>query len=276
LTLKGNIADFDLADIIQLIGRSKKTGKLVVSGGHNFVTIYFKEGRAVFASPAHQRDYLGNILIRRGIVTREDVDEALMVQRKLRKNGQNIRIGSVLAAKGKVSRKTLENFIRIQIEETVMAALSETTGNFEFLPELDLDDGDILVSVDAEWVILETSRQIDEWGLVGKKAPARDAVFIINPDPETATTMSLELDDWRVVSLVNGVRTVEEVVNRAGMSRLVAIQTLARLIELNVVVESRAGTEKNNKWTFVTETYQQQPAPEKSILGRIIDRIRGI
>jgi hypothetical protein len=245
-----------------------------VSGGHNFVTIYFKEGRAVFSGPAHQRDHLGNILVRRGIVSRADVEEALAVQRKLRKHGQNIRIGSILAAKGKISRKTLENLIRIQIEETVTAALSETNGRFEFIPEMELDEGDLLVAVDPEWIVLETSRQLDEWEVVGRKAPARDSIFMINPDPETASTTNLDLDHWRVVSLVNGVRTVEEVVNRAGMSRLDALQTLSHLIELRVVVESRAGTEKNHGWNLVAETYRPPPPPEKGLLGRIIDRIR--
>jgi hypothetical protein len=274
LSLSGDITDFDLADVIQLIGRNRKTGKLIVSGGRNFVTIYFKNGQAVFSGPAHQRDHLGNILVRRGIVSREDVEAALAVQRTLRKKGQNIRIGSILAARGKISRKTLEHLIRIQIEETVTAALSETDGRFEFIPEMELENGDLLVAVDPEWIILETSRQLDEWEVVGRKAPARDAIFAINPDPETTSTTNLDLDAWRVVSLVNGVRTVEEVVNRAGMSRLDALQTLSRLIELRVVVESRAGTERNNGWNLVAETYQPPQPPEKGILGRIIDRIR--
>jgi hypothetical protein len=274
--LGGDIADFNLADIIQLIGRTGKTGKLIVSGRKNYLTLYFKEGRAVFASPAHQRDYLGNLLVRRGIVSRADVEEALEVQRKLRERGANIRIGSVLAARGAVSRKTLERFVRIQIEETVVAALSETHGHFEFVPQMELDDQDLLVAVDAEWVILESSRQIDEWTQVGKNAPSPDAVFVINPDPETTATTNFEIDDWRLVSLVNGVRTITEIVERAGMSRVTALQTLSRLVELNVLVESRAGNGRTNNWSLVPETYRPPSPPEKGILSRIIDRIRGL
>jgi hypothetical protein len=259
-----------------MIGRNRKTGKLVISGARNYVTIYFKEGRAVFASPAHQRDYLGNILIRRGVVSHGDVEEALMVQRKLRKAGQNVRIGSILAAKGAISRKTLEKFISIQIEETVIAALTEKSGRFEFVPEMELDDGDILVTVDPEWVILESSRQLDEWDAVGERAPAPDTVFVINPDPETAATTNLEMDDWRLISLVNGLRTVEEIVNRAGMSRLSALQTLSRLVELNAIVKSRTGDAPKNSWSLVPDTFRPPAPPTKNILGRIIDRIKGI
>ncbi|UCH79064.1 MAG: DUF4388 domain-containing protein [Candidatus Coatesbacteria bacterium] len=274
MTLGGEIADFCLGDIIQLIGRTRKTGKLVVSGRKNYLTLYFKEGRAVFASPAHQRDYLGNLLIRRGVVSRADVEEALEVQRKLRERGVNLRIGSVLAARGAISRQTLQRYVQIQIEETVVAALSETHGHFEFIPDAELDDQDILVAVDAEWVILESSRQIDEWTQVGKNAPSPDAVFIINPDPETTATTKLEMDDWRLVSLVNGARTVTEIVERAGMSRVKALQTLSRLVELNVLVEERAGSRRDNHWSLVPDMYRPPPPPAKGILGRIIDRIR--
>lgn len=276
MALAGDIQDFDLADIIQMIGRNRKTGKLIISGARNFVTIYFKEGRAVFASPAHQRDYLGNILIRRGVVSRRDVEDALTVQRKLRKAGQNVRIGAILAAKGAISRKTLETFISIQIQETVVAALTEKSGRFEFLPEMELDDGDILVTVDPEWMILESTRQLDEWDQVGERAPAPDTIFIINPDPEMVATTNLGMDEWRLISLVNGLRTVEEVVNRAGTSRLSALRTLSRLTELKVIVKSRPGHSPKNSWSLVPEAFRPPPPPAKNILGRIIDRIKGM
>ena len=276
MALEGDIADFDLADIIQLIGRGRKTGKLVITGARNYVTLYFKEGQAVFASPAHQRDYIGNILVRRGVVSHADVEAALTVQRKLRKRGQNVRIGSILAAKGAISRETLGKFIRLQIEETVMAALSETSGHFEFVSEMELDDDDILIAVDPEWVILESSRQMDEWGEVGKNAPAPDAVFTINADLHSTTTINLEIDDWRLISLVNGSRTVEEVVNRSGLSRLAALRMISHLAETKIIIKNRGQASNGNHWSLVPGTFERAAPPQKNILGRIIERIRSL
>ncbi len=275
LALAGDIADFDLAEIIQMIGRGRKTGKLVVSGGRNYVTLYFKDGRAVFASPSHQRDYLGNILVRRGVVSHGDVEKALAVQRKLRKRGHNVRIGSILAAKGAISRETLQKYIRLQLEETFAAVMNEKSGRFEFVPEFELDDADILVSIDPEWILLESSRQLDEWRELGKSAPAPDAVFTINPDPVNAVGITLEMDDWRIVSLVNGVRTVEEVINRSGITRVVALRTLARLLEAKILIgdDGRAGP---SQWTLVAESYNPPARSDKNILSRILNRIRGL
>lgn len=48
--LEGNLKDFDLADILQLISLGKKTGALNVETDSNKGAIFFEEGTAVFAS----------------------------------------------------------------------------------------------------------------------------------------------------------------------------------------------------------------------------------
>jgi hypothetical protein len=275
MTLAGDIADFDLAEIIQLIGRQRKTGRLLISGSRNYVTLYFKEGQAVFASPAHQSDYIGNILVRRGVVSRADVETALAAQRKLKKKGQNVRIGSILAAKGAISKDLLRKYIRLQIEETVMAAMSERAGRFEFVTELDLDDGDIIISVNPEWIVLESSRQLDEWGEIGSAAPPPDAVFAINPEPSGADSVKLGLTDWRIVSLINGVRTVEEVINESGLARVSALRTVSQLVETGIIVANNNGDPQQRNWELAAGAFSPPPA-DKGLIGRIISKLRGI
>jgi len=48
--LDGNLKDFDLSDILQLIQMGKKTGALQVESGSNAGTMFFKEGAAVHAA----------------------------------------------------------------------------------------------------------------------------------------------------------------------------------------------------------------------------------
>ena len=44
--MEGNLKDFDLSDILQLIQMGKKTGALEVSSDSDIGNIYFKIGRA--------------------------------------------------------------------------------------------------------------------------------------------------------------------------------------------------------------------------------------
>jgi hypothetical protein len=50
--LEGNLKDFDLADILQLISFGKKTGALNVTSDHDEGVIYFDEGTAVHSTAA--------------------------------------------------------------------------------------------------------------------------------------------------------------------------------------------------------------------------------
>lgn len=50
MELKGNIKDFPLPDIIQLVGLGKKTGMLSIAFQNQKASLYFKDGRIVHAS----------------------------------------------------------------------------------------------------------------------------------------------------------------------------------------------------------------------------------
>jgi hypothetical protein len=275
MVLEGSIEAFDLAEIIQLISRTRKTGKLVISGAKSFVTIHFKEGRAVFASPAYQHDYIGNILVREGLVSRAEVDAALQEQRRLRRKGFDVLIGSVLVDHGALDRRTLENIITRQIEETVLAALMEKTGSFKFEHDDDISEANVVARVDAEWVLLESSRQLDEWREICATAPGRDAVLAINPNVG-GTAVNLEMEDWRIVSVTDGTRTVDEIIEHARTSRLAALKAIAKLVSLGVVVQKNEPHNARAEWDPVPRYYQKPERPEGNLLRRIVNKIKNI
>jgi len=126
---------------------------------------------------------------------------------------------------------------------------------------------------------LETSRQLDEWKELGADAPAKDAVFTINASPKEVGSVNLEMDDWRVISLINGARTVEEIVNVSGFTRLVALRIFANLAKRGVIVQvatagRNGGGGKSDEWDILPRSYKKPPAPGRGILSRIIEKIR--
>ncbi len=50
MELKGNIKDFPLPDIIQLVGLGKKTGMLTITFMNQKANLYFKDGHIVHAT----------------------------------------------------------------------------------------------------------------------------------------------------------------------------------------------------------------------------------
>ena len=74
IALRGNLKDFGIAEVFQLIGQQRKTGKLEITGGGGLeVSLTFDEGAVVWASPVSRREYevLGQRLVRCGLLTQE-------------------------------------------------------------------------------------------------------------------------------------------------------------------------------------------------------------
>lgn len=171
LVFEGRIEEFSVTEIIHLIEMGRKTGMLVIEGAHEQVTIYFKEGKAVYANPTYKRERLGNILVKHGVVTREVVNEALVRQRQLRRRNERVRIGSVLLDMGVVDREQLTNYIATQITESIYISMGEIKGNYKFLSGIDLSPHDIIVEMDIQGIVYEGMRRVDEWEMIIDKLP---------------------------------------------------------------------------------------------------------
>ena len=84
MALEGTFKDFGLADIFQLVGLQKKTGVLTVRGeGGRLVTVSFEKGAVVFADEFQrtEAERLGNVLLRTRLLTQEQLDAAMAVQK---------------------------------------------------------------------------------------------------------------------------------------------------------------------------------------------------
>ena len=69
MSFEGDIKDFSLAEVMQIIGQGGKTGTLAVEGERETIWVYYKEGKAVFATPSNLREQLGTILLQDGEIT---------------------------------------------------------------------------------------------------------------------------------------------------------------------------------------------------------------
>jgi hypothetical protein len=235
MSFEGDIRDFSLAEVIQIIGQGRKTGTLSVEGERETIWVYFKEGKAVFATPSNLREQLGTMLMREGRINREQLELGLRAQKKMHAEGNPIRLGTILVAMEAVDRSTLESRIRQQIRESIYAAIGERAGRFRFFPELDLEDEDILVSMDVEYIILEGARRIEEWSQIKDVIRSYHEVYVINPNPAASGSIKLSQSEWRVVSLLDGKRDISSIAEEAGMSRFDVCRVIYGFINTNMV-----------------------------------------
>ncbi len=253
MAIEGALQDVSLADICQLLGMGMKTGCLSVTDRSNFGYIYFKKGRVIHASLLNRPDRLGELLVRNHIITRKDLSAA-MEQQALEKGR---RLGEILVDQGSMSEEKLHTYIQMQIEEAVYHLFTWHQGSFYFDTDQAPDEeGIFLVDVPPEALLMEGARRVDEWSQVEKKIPSFDVVFQLDKHPDEAEEdVELTRDQKKILPFVDGVRTVDDIMNEAGLVEFETGKALYGLIQAGFV--SRAGERSTQEETGGDEALQR-------------------
>jgi tetratricopeptide (TPR) repeat protein len=214
MAIRGSLREASLPDVVQLLAMGKKTGCLSVTNRRQFGSIYFEDGRVTHAAIVNRRDRLGDILVKSGLVTQEDLEAAIAQQSR----HPDMRLGEILLAMGKIRREELERYIRHQVEEAVYFLFTWTHGTFTFEPDARPEFHDVALSLSAESLLLEGARRVDEWNLIEKKVPSFDSVFSIDREHLARSGVELTPEQRAIVPLIDGRRDVNALVDASGLS----------------------------------------------------------
>jgi hypothetical protein len=225
--LEGNVGRFTLPEIFQLISQGRKTGTLGIQRDDDIVMVYFENGRIIYGYGPRQTYHLGQLLRERGRITAEQLEDAVGTQSK---NDTTKRLGQILIEKGFINRVDLEKVVKEQVEELIYSILAWDDGTFKFYENQHPTQEEITVSISAENAILEGYRRIDELNRVKEALPDFDNVLAIALAPvERRKDVSLQSEEWNLLALVNGRRTVNDIVDISNLPRIETLQKLATL-----------------------------------------------
>ncbi|TLM92971.1 MAG: DUF4388 domain-containing protein, partial [Actinobacteria bacterium] len=210
MALRGNLRDFSLPDVFQLVTFSRKTGVLRITredGAEG--SVWFRDGDVFFASSNWHAELLGERLVKAQRVTRQALDRALSIRAEDGSGGR--RLGQILIDEGYITDKVLESFVSDQIQDTIFDLMRWDEGDFDFEAMPDVVDEDIGLSVSMENVVMEGSRRLEEWSRIKKKIPSTDVVFKMATAPGEGTfEISLKPMEWQLLLLIDGSRSVAE------------------------------------------------------------------
>lgn len=213
MAIKGSLREASLPDVLQLLAMGKKTGCLSVTHRNNFGYIYFDKGKITYASIVNRRDRIGDMLVKAGSITMEQLQSAIDAQGKQRDK----RVGDLLVELGHITRERLHDHVRVQIEEAVYLLFTWNEGTFNFEADVRPERQDLLVSISPESLLLEGARRVDEWSLIEKKIPSFDAVFDADWRKLAATDLPLSTEQQNVLAHVDGRRDVTQIIEHSGL-----------------------------------------------------------
>ena len=245
MAIKGSLKEASLPDVLQLLTLGQKSGCLSVADRNQFGYIYFEKGRICYASIVNRRDRLGDILVKAGKITQQQLERAIAAQPRMRGK----RLGEILVEQGSISQGALEANMRVQIEEAVYFLFTWSQGSFNFETDVRPDAQDFLVSINPESLLLEGARRIDEWSLIEKKIPSFDLVFSVDVERLKASQVQLTPEQEHLLPLFGGDRDVQQVIEDSGLGEFDVGKSLYGLITAGFA--HRVGRSRTSQDRFV-------------------------
>lgn len=241
MSLRGNLEVFSISDIIQLLSLSRKTGVLKITSNETG-RIYFKQGECYFATSTKFKKPIGQKLVEAGVMSKNDLTDALREQKE--KSG-NKRLGRILLDRGLVEAESLEAFVSEQIWDAFMDILSWKEGEFDFKAGEVSTEADICITLET-WNKVATSvpsfeniLKSEQWAKIKKAIPNLDMVFVLDQKKANEVAgISLEPDEWALVCMIDGKRTVAELMREYGKDNFQVGYTIYKLIKAGLIVQT--------------------------------------
>lgn len=218
MALKGNLRDFSLHQLLNLINLAHKTGALNIkpeaatkgsANGHTApASLFFREGRLIHASFEGKPARLTDVLVQVGRLTAE---QATTVRQRSRVDTDK-ELGLLLIHNGYLSQNDIIQGVRGYLLETVYQLFTWAAGDFRFEPNELPPEERITVPLSLENVILEGNRRQQEWEKLREEIPDLDVALRFSERPSAnLPKISLTREDWRVISFINGQNTVRQI-----------------------------------------------------------------
>jgi len=238
IALHGNLRDFGIAEVFQLIGQQRKTGTLVVGEGAGAIFLAFDAGHVVRGGLVRHEgepEPLGQHLVRAGYVTREQLADLT------RESERSARpLGDLLLAAGLVDEDTLEAVRLLLTKETVFDVMRRRNGDFHFRAEPVAHTTKPENLLGAEQILMDGLRMLDEWRTFSSIVPSQDLVFRRVGDLESVRALTRGDSERlapaeRVMQLVDGRLTVRRIIDLSHLGTFEATRALAELRQAGLI-----------------------------------------
>jgi hypothetical protein len=225
MALQGNLRDFSVTEILQLVGTQKKTGCLSMEWNTERAVVYLQEGRIISTrNPGLQKDDALLAFLRKvHRLSEEQYRGILSIQKE---SGRDIE--DLLLNGRYLDADEMAGYVERQILDDLTRLVRWEDGTYRFDPHSRWNAPPI-VRLSIEGAMIEASRRVDEQKrfVTIFKDPYQLLGVRDLPDPNEP----LSEEERELFGLVDGQHTVQEIVDAAPLSEYEAYEALFRMLE---------------------------------------------
>jgi hypothetical protein len=268
MALRGNLRDFTITQLLNLINLAGKTGTLIVDGPNEQAQVSFRDGKLAYARIGSEDNRLATILHRANKLTANQY--RAIVERAGHMSDKEL--GLLLINAGYVTQEDILLNLQAYFTDIVRRLFTWVEGIFRFESDMLPPEDRINVRLDLENIIIEGSRQLREWEQLQDEIPSLDMALKFTERP--LTNINLSVEEWRVVKYINPKNTMRQIANACKMNELEIRRIVYGLLQAGLVeiVRPEGVPAMANPKMFPTQNKEEQ----KSLINKLIGRIRSL
>lgn len=275
MAIKGNLHDFTLTQLLNLITLAQKSGTLVVERSNEAVEVFFTNGKLAYANTGQEDDSLAGILHKSHLLSPSQYRNI-----KTNVNGMSDKeLGLLLINANYFSQQDILLSLQAHFSEVVNRLFTWMEGFFHFETDVFPPEDKITVRVGLENLILEGSRQIRELEHLEDEIPSLEiGVKFVDRPSANVTNLKLSSHEWRVIPYIDPKNTIGQIARVTGLSDPQIRQVIYSLVQAGIVEMVRPETSEGSPQPvqLADQLVKGDKEEGKSLIFRIIDRIRSL
>lgn len=271
MALKGNLRDFTVTQLFNLVNLAKKTGTLTVEGPDEVAWISFNKGKLIYAQMGKGDSSLTNILTKAGVMTAK---QATTIKEHASDKSDK-ELGLLLINAGYLSQQDILSGIQQYVLDTVYQLFTWSDGFFRFDASVLPPDDAITIRLDLENIIMEGSRHVQEWEQLQDEIPNLSmALNFVERPGANIRDVNLTVEEWKVVSYINPKNSIKQIAKANKMNDLEIRRIVYGLLQAGLIEIVRP-----DGMPLPRHAQRVPPVDRKkqtSLVNRLIDRVRSL
>ncbi|MCC6260321.1 MAG: DUF4388 domain-containing protein [Anaerolineales bacterium] len=268
MALRGNLRDFTITQLLNLINLANRTGTLIIDNPVEQAQVAFRGGKLAYARIGKDDGSLAAVLHKANKINanqyRAIADRAGQMTDK--------ELGLLLINAGYVTQEDILLNLQAYFTDAIRKLFTWVEGSFRFENEMMPPDDRINVRLDLENIIIEGSRQLRELEQLQDEIPSLDMALKFTERP--LTNVNLSVEEWKVVKFVDPKNTMKQIGATNKLNDLEVRKIVYGLLQAGLVEIIRpAGTViQPSPKTYPTQDKEEQ----KTLINKLIGRIRSM
>ena len=205
-TLRGSAQASALPALLRQLVRHRQTGLLRFARGTVAKTAYLNQGRLIFAASTDPDDRLGEMLLRKGLISYAGLEESV------RAIQAGKRQGTILVESGAIRSRDLIEGVTEQVREIILSLFLAEDGDFEFtageLPSREV----IVLRMSTADLVMEGIRRLTRWSRIRAGVGSLGQRYVLAGDSAAIlSSMSMDKDELALLAALDGVMSLEAV-----------------------------------------------------------------